>query len=73
MMYAGLSGLAAASCDKCMMSPLTLFANYVACFNLLYLQLITTFKYPTSHAFLLRLQPLGPNAVDQYPTPNYLA
>jgi len=56
-----------------MMSSLTLFANYAACFNLLYLQLINTFEYPTSHAFLLRLQPLGPNAVDQYPTPNYLA
>ncbi len=45
------------------MSSLALFANYVACFNLLYLQLINTFEYPTSHTFLLRLHPLGPNVV----------
>ena len=40
-MYAGLSGLAAASCDKCMMSSLTFFASLVAFLNLRYAQSIS--------------------------------
>ena len=41
------------------MSSLTLFANYVACFNLLYLQLINTFEYPFSRAFCCACSPWG--------------